>query len=158
MKYPQRPQQKVLFTQEGLEKLKKEYQELLQQRPEAVKELARARELGDLSENGFYKGARAKLSRIDSQLRHVQNLIHSAVISKTIQSDKVDIGMSVTVSDGKSKRIFTVVGSYESNPLEGKISHNSPLGKALLGKKEGETVTVISPNGTSEYRILKLHK
>lgn len=146
----------IPFTKEGLEIIQKEYDTLLKERPEAVWHLKTARELGDLSENGYYKASRFKLSQIDSRLRHLKHLLtNSKVIEKSLSSG-VDLGTKVTVHDGDGERTFLLVGGFESDPSVGKISHNSPLGKALLGARIGEKRTIETPKGKREYTVLRI--
>lgn len=146
----------IQFTQEGLEKFKKEYEELQQQRPDAVDHLKRARELGDLSENGYYKASRARLSFIDGRLFQLKNILKSAVVVAAHQSELVEIGCTVTLDNGKVKREYMIVGDYEANPSEGKISSRSPLGKSLIGKHMGEKITVHAPARDVEYTIAQI--
>ncbi|HEX8965908.1 MAG TPA: GreA/GreB family elongation factor [Patescibacteria group bacterium] len=146
----------IAFTQEGHADLLKKKQKLLEERPSAVAELKRAREMGDLSENGAYKGARFKLSQIDRDLRFVENLLKIAYISEAKSTDVVDIGTTVVLSTGNQTITYAIVGGFESNPLEGKISHVSPIGKSLLGKKAGESVTLVVPKGKVTYTILEI--
>ena len=152
----QRHLQKSPITQEGLQKLLDEQAKLLAERPEAVSELKKAREMGDLSENGYYKGARAKLSHIDSRLRHLKHLIFSSKVIEKSLSDEVTLGSTVTVKSVHGEQTFTIVGKHESNSLEGKISHVSPLGSQLLNKKVGEKVILQTPKGETEYTIVGL--
>lgn len=147
---------RILFTQEGYNKLLQEKEELTQSRKAAVEDLAKARAMGDLSENGYYKSARFKLSSVDRRLRELTYLIRYAEIKETTLSDTIDIGSTVIVQLDTIEKTYNIVGGYESNPSEGKISHISPLGKALLGKKKGETVHITTPSGTSVYTILSI--
>lgn len=151
--------QKVLLTREGLEELKKEYEELTKvKRPAAVTRLASARDLGDLAENSEYTAARQDLAFIDGRISELEEILHEAkVINKPIGTKgKIDIGCQVTLHlDGK-KEVFTIVGEWEANPAEKKISHASPLGQALLGKKIGEKVAVEAPAGKVVYTILAI--
>lgn len=142
------------FTKEGFEKLKKDYKELLQSRPEAVAHLKKAREMGDLSENGYYKASRAKLSSIDHRLFQMKLWLKQAVIIGEKDNDSAGIGKKITLLDGQKELIFTLVGDLEANPKEGKISLLSPLGKAIEGKKQGETIEFNSPSGVKKF-ILK---
>ena len=147
----------TLLTKEGFEKLQKQKEALLQARPEAVKELTRAREMGDLSENGFYKGARAKLSRIDRELRHVEFLLkHVKIIEKTAVSGEVEIGSSVTLRGESGIMDYIIVGEHEANPKEKKISFHSPIGRAVLGKKVGDKITVNTPSGIANYTLAEV--
>ena len=146
----------IYFTQEGLEKIKKEHDELTASRPDAVEHLKKAREMGDLSENGYYKASRAKLSFIDSRLRHLGSLIKHAQIIQTPQTNTISLGNQVTISDGKTERTYLLVGAFESNPSENKISDVSPIGKAIIGKQIGETIEVNSPSGKIQYKIINV--
>ena len=146
----------ILFTKSGFEKIKQENEELLKSRPFAVADLKRAREMGDLSENGFYKGARLKLSQIDSKLRHLKMLLRYGVIKDSKKTDTIDIGCNVTVLFGKEKQFFIIVGGFESNPEENKISYISPIGKALMGKKINESFIVTIPSGIIEVKVIKI--
>lgn len=144
----------IPFTPEGYKKLQKEYDELKQNRIEAVSELKRARELGDLSENAAYKVARQRLSSIDRRIQHAGKLIRYAQVIHPRQDGSVDIGTSVKVEGPQGPQQFEIVGGFESDPLHGKISHLSPLGKALMGKKKGDKISVTVPNGIHSYLVL----
>lgn len=145
-----------VLTKEGFEEFKKEQNALQEQRKGAVKNLSQARELGDLSENGFYKAAKSELRRIDGRLNFLSYLLKTAHVVEHQQSDNVVVGSSVSVFDGNVERTFYIVGSYESNPASGKISGYSPIGKALIGKKVGEKVEVVTPNGIATYDIKQI--
>ncbi len=143
------------FTKSGYEALKKEQEELLtRKRPEAVEELQKARELGDLSENGYYKAARAKLSSIDSRSRYLAIRLKYGKIIETRFDGSVNYGTRVTINDGISNREFEIVGKEESNPLEGKLSPESPIGRALMGKRSGDRVDIEIPVGKVTYTVL----
>lgn len=144
----------VTFTKEGYENLKKEYQEILDSRKDAIKELSRARDMGDLSENGFYKAAKGKVISIDSTLRRLHDLIRRAKVADST-TGVVGIGSKVTVNNDKTTQEFTIVGRYEANPAKGHISDASPIGRSLLGKKVGDIVKIQIPNGEKTYKILK---
>src|SRR5260221_2308772 len=109
---------KISLSPQGFDKVKKEQEELLAQRPAAVAELKRAREMGDLSENGAYKSARALVSQIDSRLRHLSNLIRFAQVVENAPEGIVGINTFVLVTDEHTERGFHIVGEHESNPLE----------------------------------------
>lgn len=153
-----RGMKRVLFTKQGYEELKKEHEELGSKRKVAVKTLTRAREMGDLSENGLYKAARFELSSIDHRLRQTDRLLKQAKIAQSTQSGTVQIGYLVTISDGKKEQEYHIVGEYESNPLEGKLSHVSPIGKALMGKKKSEKIQITLPKGVFTYTIVKIQE
>lgn len=145
---------RIPFTPEGFRKLEEERKEYLRQRPEAVEHLRKAREMGDLSENGYYKASRQRLSFLDSRIRRVERLIRLALIVETSHGETITIGSVVLFSDAKGQHTYTIVGGYESDPSKGLISHISPLGKAMLGKKKGDSMSVTTPRGTNTYTIL----
>lgn len=144
------------LTQDGFDKLQREYERLQAERPTAVEHLKRARELGDLSENGYYKASRAKLSQIDGRLFHLKNLIKNAEIIETTDSDTVILGSTVTIVNESSEKQYMIVGKQEANPSQGRISDVSPIGQALMNKKVGEKVVIKAPSGDVEYTIVKI--
>lgn len=146
---------KIYLTKEGLEDLKKEFTELTKvKRPDVLERVSQARSMGDLSENAEYVAAREELSFIDGRIDELEELIKQAVlIQETHSKGQVKLGSTVTVAIKGKKEIFTVVGEWEADPHEKKISHESPLGKALLGKKVGEKVEVEAPAGIVIYTI-----
>jgi len=149
----------VLMTKEGLEKLKKEHEDLVKiKHPEAVDRVAKARDFGDLTENAEYSAARDELSFIEGRLQELEEILKNVQLVKTSKANhsKIDIGCTVTVDISGQKEIFTVVGDWEADPTTQKISHSSPIGKALLGKKAGEKVEVEAPVGKLIYTILKV--
>ncbi len=149
--------QKVIMTREGLEELKKEYEELVnKKRPEIVARLTVARGQGDLSENSEYAAARQDLTFIDGRIAEVEKLMHEAKVVASHSKTKVDVGCKVTLHINGKKEIFTIVGEWEADPSQKKISHSSPLGRALIGKKIGETVEVEAPVGKIIYKILRI--
>lgn len=157
MKKAVRPQPaNIRFTKEGYEKLKKEYADLLAQRPHAVSELKKAREMGDLSENGYYKASRQKLNFIDGQIRRAQYALKYAKIIESVGEDVVEIGRTVTITDGKSERVYEIVGDWEADPTNAKISLISPIGKAIANKKVGDEVIIEVPAGKKTYTITAL--
>jgi transcription elongation factor GreA len=150
---------KVYVTQQGLEELKKELEELSTvKRPQVLEDLSQARNQGDLSENSEYTSARDELALIDTRLDELEEMLRNVEL---IDEDKggnsvVHMGSTVKVkSDGK-EYTYTLVGEVEANPEEGKISISSPLGKALIGKKVGESVQVEAPAGTMSYTIVSI--
>ncbi len=153
---------KVLLTQEGLEELKKEYEELVKvKRPQIVDRVSDARDMGDLSENAEYSAAREELSFIDGRIEEIEELIKKAIVVKEEGSVKgkdksIAIGSRVNLKiDGKTET-YTLVGEWEADPIARKISHESPLGKALLGKGMGETVEVEAPAGKVVYTVVSI--
>lgn len=155
-KYFVKPASTIPFTKAGYQKVLEEKASLLAQRPDAVDNLKKSREMGDLSENGYYKASRAKLSSIDARLRRVERLVRLGRIITTTGTDHVGIGNSVTITDGTTQSIYTIVGGYESDPAQKTISHISPLGKALMGKKKNDVIEVIAPSGAKTYTIVDI--
>ena len=147
---------RILFTAKGYQQVLAEKEKLLTERPEAVEHLRKAREMGDLSENGYYKASRARLSFLDARIRRVERLIRLGVIVQSSQSGVVDIGTKVKITDGQKEYEYEIVGGYESDPSKKTISHISPIGRALMGKKQNETITVQAPSGTKTYTILSV--
>jgi len=153
---------KIYLTPKGLEDLKKEHEELTKtKRPEIVVRLSAAREMGDLSENAEYTAAREELAFIDGRIDELEMLLKQAVV---IDSDAqhhgstVDLGSQVTIkiANRDKNEVFTLVGEWEADPQEKKISHESPLGKALLGKTIGDEIEVEAPAGTVLYKIVSV--
>lgn len=155
-KYLNRKEARIPFTKDGYEKLLEEKQMLLAQRPEAVEHLTKARAMGDLSENGYYKASRQRLTFLDSRIRRVERLIKLGVIVESRGNDKVEIGCKVKITDGSKEYTYTVVGGYESDPRLLTISHISPLGRALFGKRISEKAIFSAPSGTKTFTILEI--
>jgi len=145
---------RILFTKKGYDDVLAEKKKILTERPDAVENLRKAREMGDLSENGYYKASRARLSSIDARLRKLEKMVRLGKIIENVNTNGViGFGSSVTVSDAKGARTFTIVGGYESDPSKYTVSHFSPLGKALMGKRAGDTVSLEAPRGEIVMKI-----
>jgi transcription elongation factor GreA len=145
------------FSKEGLEKLKEELKYRVEfLRPEIAKRIKEAKELGDLSENAEYDSAKEAQSSNEGRIEEIKNILEKAVIIKSSNSDVVSVGSSVKVESKKGIQNFIIVGAVESNPSEGFISNESPLGAAFLGRKKGEKVEVKTPKGIVEYKILDI--
>ncbi len=128
----------IPFTKDGYRKLLEQKAKLLSERPEAVEHLRKSREMGDLSENGYYKASRARLSFLDGQLRRIERLVRfGKIVDHTGLPGTISFGNKVTIKSAKHEMTLTIVGGYESDPLHHTISHISPLGKALMGHKQG---------------------
>ena len=146
-----------LLTKEGLETLKAEYDELVKvKRPATVIRLSDAREAGDLSENSEYVAAKQDLSFMDGRILELEEILHGAKIISPKNTGLVDIGSKVILHVNGKKEEFLLVGEWEADPMHKKISHESPLGKALLGKKVGELIEVQAPAGKIKYKILEI--
>ena len=151
---------KKLFhlTQSGIDELGIELKALIKQRPPLAERIKQARELGDLSENAEYQTARQEQGRLEDRISEIEHILQSVeVIKKPRAGSKVQLGSTVELKDeaGKAKQ-FQVVGTVEADPLSGKISDESPIGKALLGKAVGEDVEIKTPAETSTYKIVKI--
>lgn len=150
---------KIYLTKDGLADLKKEHEELTKvKRPEVVTRVSDARNQGDLSENAEYVAAREELSFIDGRIDELEELLKQVSL---IQEDKahssaVELGSEVTLKISGKEEVYRVVGEWEADPAEKKISHESPLGKALLGKKGGESIEVEAPAGKIHYTIVSV--
>lgn len=128
----------INLTAAGKAELEKELAELIAERPAIAERLATARAFGDLSENQEYSDARAEQKNVENRILEIQETLKNAVLITAKKSDKVTIGSTVNIKMSGKKFTYTVVGPVEANPLEGKISHEAPIGKALLGRKVGE--------------------
>jgi len=149
---------KIYLTQEGLAELKKEYDELSKvRRPEVVERVSQARDQGDLSENAEYHAAREELSFIDGRIDELEELLKNVVIIEDAKGETVALGSKVTLKVNGKDEVYSVVGEWEADPKERKISHESPLGKALIGKKVGEAVEVEAPAGKITYTVIAVN-
>jgi len=146
----------IPFTKSGFKNLKQELENLISKRPEGVKTLTRAREMGDLSENGLYKAARFELSDLDRQIRNLKYLIKNAKVFLPPNNDTIQIGHKVIIESENKTKEFFLVGEYEANPAEFKISNKSPIGFALMGRRKGDNVDIKTPNGFLSYKILAI--
>ena len=146
------------ISKRGLEELKKELQELKTvKRREIAQRLQEAKSLGDLSENAEYLEAKESQSALESRILELESIIkHSRVIEKPTRKNYVSIGSTVKVKFDDHFREFTIVGSEETNPAQDRISNESPLGKAFLGRKTGEEIEVKTPKGKVKYKILRI--
>ncbi len=152
---------KIYLTAKGLIDLKKEYNELSKsKRTQVVNRLSIARDLGDLSENAEYTAARDELVLIDSRIEELEDLLKKAILIKDkprgAKSKIVNLGSKVTVKINRAKQIFNIVGEWESDPADKKISNESPLGKALLGRSVGDSIEIEAPLGKMTYKIIAI--
>ncbi|HVZ12391.1 MAG TPA: transcription elongation factor GreA [Patescibacteria group bacterium] len=150
---------KVFVTKEGLEELKKELDELTNvKRAQVIERVSAARQMGDLSENSEYTAAREELNLIDGRIEELAEIIKTAnLIDDNHKSGKgatVELGSAITLSINGKKEEFSLVGEWEADPKNKKISHESPLGKALIGRSIGEKVEVEAPAGKVIYTVV----
>ncbi|MBI4085153.1 MAG: transcription elongation factor GreA [Candidatus Liptonbacteria bacterium] len=151
---------KYYLTKERFEELEKELDALKnEKRREVADRLKQAKEFGDLSENSEYTEAREEQSRVEIRISELDDIIKKAAIIKSEKksaSDSVFIGSTVTVKRDDSVFTYRIVGSNEAKPEEGRISNESPLGRAFLDRKVGEKVMVVTPGGKADYQIMKI--
>jgi len=144
-------------TKEGLEKMKKELDELKNvRRPEISERIAKAKELGDLSENAEYHEAKEALGFLEGRIMELQDFVTNAVVAEPTSTEEVSVGCKVRCEVKGKEREFHVVGSNESDPASGKISNESPLGKTLMGRAKGEEFDFEAPSGPIAYKILDI--
>ena len=150
----------VFMTESGLEEIKKELDYLkLEKRPEVITALQEARALGDLSENAEYDAARNEQAQVEAKIKELEVLIENAKIIEKVRTDIVQIGTKVKIEYVEDKDIdeYTIGGSKESDPFSNKISNESPIAKAIIGKKIGDVVSVDSPNGKYDVKIIEIN-
>jgi transcription elongation factor GreA len=155
--------EEILLTQQGYDEKVKELETLTsQKRPEVAERLKEAISYGDISENSEYDSAKNEQAELEEKISVLENTIKNAKIIDAKAGDKnvVSLGRKIKVKDNKSKseKEYIIVGSAESNPLEGKISNTSPVGAALLGHKVKDKVDVETPDGKVKYEILSIKK
>ncbi|MDR3295676.1 MAG: transcription elongation factor GreA [Clostridiales Family XIII bacterium] len=153
----------VLLTREGYEKTVAELEDLIAiKRPEVAERIKEAISYGDISENAEYDSAKNEQAELEHRIEKLENMIRKAKIidNDDIAKDKVGLGLTVKVKDIKAKETmeFTIVGSSEADPFEGKISNESPVGAALIGKKKKDKVEIPVPDGTVKYEILDIFR
>jgi transcription elongation factor GreA len=151
----------VILTEDGYEKLKDEIEYLsTTKRREVAERIKEAREFGDISENSEYDDAKNEQAQIEHRIQLLEQKLRNARVVDTehLSTDSVTIGARVTLREGRKRSTigYTIVGSAESNPREGRLSNESPVGQALLGRKKGEKVTIPAPAGAITYTIVSI--
>jgi transcription elongation factor GreA len=144
------------ITDEGKRELEAELEELKGRRGAIADKIAEARDFGDLSENAEYDSAREEQGLVESRIAEIEDILLNAEIIKAGKSSKVALGCKVELKTGDRTVTYTVVGPVEADPLEGKISNESPIGVALMGKKVGDAVTIKTPKGEIAYEIVSI--
>lgn len=149
---------KIQLTQEGFEKLQREYAEIKEKnRPAAVERLQKARAMGDLKENSEYSAANEDLALIEGRIQELEGILKDVEITnQQTDSQIVQIGSTVIVEHDDEKSQYAIVGEFEADPMNKKLSHTSPIGKALLGRRIGETVQIEIPAGKTTYKIVDI--
>lgn len=149
----------VYLTEQGLQEIKDELDYLkLEKRPEVIKALKEARALGDLSENAEYDAARNEQAIVESRIKELEVMVEKAEIISAVNTNVVSIGTKVKIEyiDDNEQEEYSIVGSKEADPFANKISNESPIAKAIIGKKVGNIVSVESPNGKYDVKIVEI--
>jgi transcription elongation factor GreA len=146
------------ISKDGLDKLRQELDEMLAvRRPEVAQRIHDAKEHGDLSENAEYEDAKNEQAFVEGRIQTLESMIKTAtLIDENTSTDHVQIGSTVRVTGEDGEETFTIVGSAEAKPSDGRISNESPVGRALLGRKKGDKVVVQVPAGDFSYKILEI--
>ena len=145
-----------ILTKDGVKELEGELKSLIAERGPIAEKIKTAREFGDLAENAEYQSARQEQEKLEKRIAEIEEILQNAeVIKKPKNVNIVELGNTVELKNGSTRR-FTVVGTVEANPLEGKISDQSPIGKALIGKALGDRVELVTPAETATYEIVKI--
>lgn len=144
------------LTSTGVQELKAELETLIAKRTSLADAIRSARELGDLSENAEYQSARADQEKSEGRVSEIESILANVEVIKKPSGGKVQIGSTVKLSAAGKTKEFQVVGTVEADPLNGKISDESPIGIALLGKKEGDSVEITNPSDSTTYKIVSI--
>lgn len=144
------------ITEAGKNELKDELETLKGRRGEIAEKIAEARDYGDLSENAEYDAAREEQGIVETRIAEIENILQNAAIITGGISGHVGLGSVVELMTGSKTAVYTVVGPVEADPLEGKVSNESPIGAALMGKKVDDTVEINTPKGKLEYKIISI--
>lgn len=145
------------ITIDGKKELEAELEQLKSKRGEAAEKVAEARDFGDLKENAEYDVARQEQGLIETRIVEIEDILANAKIIKKSSNSEVSLGSKVELKTETKQVFYTVVGPVEADPLEGKISNQSPIGEALMGKKIGDEVTVSTPKGDIVYHIASIN-
>ncbi len=155
--------EEVLLTKEGFEKIETELEMLITvKRKEVAERIKEAISYGDISENSEYDSAKNEQAELEERINNLENKLRKAKIinEDDISLDFVNLGLKVDLQDMKTKDVdtFIIVGSTEADPFEGKISNESPVGAALMGKKVKDKVEIIVPDGVVKYQVMKIYR
>ncbi|QHU92767.1 transcription elongation factor GreA [Candidatus Saccharibacteria bacterium oral taxon 488] len=144
------------ITESGQRELERELDELKSRRGEIADKIAAARDFGDLSENAEYDAAREAQGLLETRITEIETILQNASIIQAGSSSTVVLGSTVELEANGKTVVYTVVGPVEADPLEGKVSNESPIGQALMGKTVGDTVTISTPKGELAYTVVAL--
>ena len=147
------------ITEKGKQELEAELEQLISSRKEISEEVAVARDFGDLKENSEYDAARKKQGLAESRIAEIENILQNAEIIKGGAKNQVTLGNEVSLKNLENQKVvrYYVVGPVEANPLEGKISNESPIEQQLMGKKLGQEVEISTPKATIKYEIIEIN-
>jgi len=143
------------ITEHGRRELEDELADLQKQRKKVIAKIAEARSFGDLSENADYSSAKDEQSQVETRISEIEDILKNAKIINDENNGSIGLGSTVTLKNG-DKVVYKIVGPVEADPLDGKISNESPLGRALVGKVVGDTVSISTPKGNINYKILSI--
>jgi len=149
---------KIQLTQKGFDDLKIEHQNLLKtKKPKAIDRLSKARSMGDLAENSEYAAAKEELAFVEGRVQEIEGIINNVeVIENNNNLGQVQVGSAVTVEVNGETDLFQIVGEFEADPMNKKLSQNSPIGQALINKKVGDLIEVTIPAGKVQYKIVEI--
>ncbi|EKE13736.1 MAG: transcription elongation factor GreA [uncultured bacterium] len=149
---------KIQLTQNGFDDLKIEHKDLLtNKKPKAIDRLSKARSMGDLSENSEYTAAKEELAFVEGRVQEIEGILNNAeIIENNNNLNQVQVGSFVTVDVSGKSETFQIVGEFEADPMNKKLSQNSPIGQALINKKVGNLVEVNIPAGKVQYKIIEI--
>ena len=145
------------ITDEGKKELELELEELKSRRGEIAEKIANARDFGDLSENAEYDSAREEQGLVETRVAEIEDILMNADIIKAGNSTSVRLGSKIELKTGSKTYAYSVVGPVEADPLDGKISNESPIGEAVMGKKVGDKVTISTPKGETTYELTAIN-
>ena len=154
-----RQKKEFLLTSEGFLELETELNKLkTEDRPRIIEAIKEARAQGDLSENADYDAARDEQAKIEARIQELEYMLEHAKIIEKVSGDTVNVGTTVTVQyiEDEDEEEYSIVGALEADPFENKISNESPIGKAIMNRKVGEIISVDSPNGSYDIKIVKI--
>lgn len=144
------------ITEDGRAALEQELDELKGRRGDIAEKIAAARDFGDLSENAEYDAAREEQGLVETRIADIEDILQQATIIKPSSKSKIGLGSTVELKSEAKTVVYQLVGPVEANPLEGKISDQSPIGTELVGKRVGDSATISTPKGEITYEIVKI--
>ena len=149
---------KIQLTKQGYDDLQKEYQDLVKnKKPKAIDRLGKARAMGDLSENSEYSAAKDGLAFVEGRIQEIEEILKTVeVVENHNGGNSVEVGTFVTVEVNGKKELFQIVGEFEADPMNKKLSQNSPIGQALINKRVGDLIEVTIPAGKVQYKIVEI--